>query len=73
MDDVWEILPVREPAWPVLLLLLRLPMISHRADVASDPATTADALRDHGNRLMHSIGEFVVRLIATLSIVKPRG
>ncbi|HJQ93562.1 MAG TPA: DUF2269 domain-containing protein, partial [Candidatus Thermoplasmatota archaeon] len=57
-----------------LVLLVQLPIIGHRAEVAADPDTAGEELTSLGNLLLHSIGGFVVLLvIAILNIVKPRG
>lgn len=56
------------------VLLVQLPVIGHRAEMAADPTTTDSELRGMGNLLLHSIGGTVVLLVITvLNIVKPRG
>lgn len=56
------------------VLLAQLPIIEHRAEMAADPATSDDAMREEGNLLLHSIGGTVVLLVITaLNVYKPRG
>lgn len=70
----WVVVTLLLTVVSTIVLLVQLPIISHRADAASDPATTVEALRGHGNLLLHSIGGFLVLLVvAVLNIVKPRG
>ncbi|HUR61121.1 MAG TPA: DUF2269 domain-containing protein [Candidatus Thermoplasmatota archaeon] len=57
-----------------LVLLAQMPVITHRADVARDPATTDAALGHMGNLLLHSVGGTLVLVVVTvLNVAKPRG
>ena len=70
----WVVVTLVLTVAATIVLLVQLPIIEHRAAIASDPTTTVETLRDQGNLLLHSIGGFVVLLlIAILNIVKPRG
>lgn len=70
----WVIVTLVLTVLATIVLLIQLPLISHRADVAADPATADEQLRDLGNLLLHSIGGIVVLLVITvLNVYKPRG
>ncbi len=70
----WVIVTLVLTVLATIVLLIQLPLISHRADVATDPATTDDGVRGLGNLLLHSIGGTVVLLVITvLNVYKPRG
>jgi hypothetical protein len=48
--------------------------ISHYADIAADPATSALELRSLGSTLVHSIGGVVILVVNMwLNVYKPRG
>ena len=70
----WVVVTLALTAVATLVLLVQLPTIGHRAEVAADPEAAGEELASLGNLLLHSIGGFVVLLvIAILNIVKPRG
>lgn len=70
----WVVLTLVLTAFATAVLVAQLPIIEHRADLASDPATTDETLREAGNLLLHSIGGTVVLLVVTvLNVYKPRG
>jgi hypothetical protein len=70
----WVIVTLLLTIGATLVLLVQLPIISHRAEVARDPGTTVETLQALGNLLVHSIGGFVVLLLITvINVVKPRG
>jgi hypothetical protein len=70
----WVLLSLLLTAGATLVLLVQLPVIAHRADVARDPATTDAALDGLGNLLLHSVGGLVVlAIVLVLNVYKPRG
>ena len=70
----WVVVTLVLTVVATLVLLVQLPIIAHRAQVAADPATTATELQGLGNLLLHSIGGTVVLLVITaLNVFKPRG
>lgn len=70
----WVVMSLVLTAAATAVLLVQVPMIGHRADMATDPATTDAELRSMGNLLLHSIGGLVVlAVILVLNVVKPRG
>ena len=67
----WVIITLVLTVAATAVLLLQLPLIAYRAEVASDPE--AD-VRNLGNLLLHSVGGTVVLLaITVLNVYKPRG
>jgi uncharacterized membrane protein len=57
-----------------VVLLIETRTISYFAEVAADPATSADDLRALGSTLVHSVGGTIVLLvILVLNVYKPRG
>jgi hypothetical protein len=70
----WVVLTLILTVAATIVLLVQVPLIAHRAEVAADPAATDQDLRGLGNFLLHSIGGTVVLLVITvLNIYKPRG
>jgi hypothetical protein len=56
------------------VLLVETQTISYCADLAADPTTSSDYLRELGSTLVHSVGGTVVLLvILVLNVYKPRG
>ena len=70
----WVIITLVLTVAATAVLLIQLPGIAYRADIASDPATTEADLQALGNLLLHSIGGTIVLLLITvLNVYKPRG
>lgn len=70
----WVVVTLILTALATVVLLVQLPVIGHRAEMAADPDTADDDLRHEGNLLLHSIGGTVVLLLITvLNVYKPRG
>jgi hypothetical protein len=56
------------------VLLAEMQTIGYFADVAADPTTSGNALRELGSTLVHSVGGTVVLLVILgLNVYKPRG
>ncbi len=74
MRHYWVVISLLLTLFAVLVLFLETRVISHYADVAADPSTTDDGLRQLGTTLGHSIGGTVVLLVVlVLNMYKPRG
>lgn len=70
----WVVLSLVLTVLATSVLLVQLPIIEHRAELAADPATTDENLLGEGNLLLHSIGGTIVLLVITvLNVYKPRG
>jgi hypothetical protein len=70
----WVVVSLILTAASTIVLLVQIPLIWHRAAMASDPTTTDAAIQGMGNLLLHSIGGTLVLLvIMVLNIYKPRG
>lgn len=70
----WVVITLVLTAAATMVLLVQVPLIGHRADMAANPATPDSELRGLGNLLLHSIGGTVVLLVITvLNVYKPRG
>ena len=70
----WVVVTLALTVLATAVLLVQLPIIEHRAQMAADPVTSDDEVRGHGNLLLHSIGGSVVLLVITvLNVYKPRG
>lgn len=70
----WVIVTLVLTVAATVVLLVQLPGIAYRADMATDAATTDAELRTMGNLLLHSIGGIMVLLVITaLNVYKPRG
>lgn len=70
----WVIVTLVLTALATVVLIIQLPGIAYRADVAADPSSTDAELQGLGNLLLHSIGGTVVLLVITaLNVYKPRG
>jgi hypothetical protein len=70
----WVILSLVLTVVATAVLLAKVPQISHRAEVASDPQTSLEELQHLGDMLPHSIGGAVVLLVVmVLNVYKPRG
>jgi hypothetical protein len=70
----WVVSSLVLTAVAVVVLLVQVPLIAHRADHARDPAATVESLEGLGSLLLHSVGGAALLLvILALNIVKPRG
>lgn len=70
----WVVLSLVLTVASILVLLVQLPVVEHRADHARDPDATAEELQGLGNLLLHSVGGMAVLLvILVLNVAKPRG
>lgn len=70
----WVIVTLFLTVAATAVLLLQLPLIAYRAEVAADPLSTDADVRGLGNLLLHSIGGTAVLLVITaLNVYKPRG
>lgn len=70
----WVIVTLFLSVAATAVLLLQLPLIAYRAEVASDPLSADAEMRGLGNLLLHSIGGTAVLLVITaLNVYKPRG
>ncbi len=70
----WVVITLLLTIVATFVLLVQVPLISHRAEMAADPATTDTNLRNMGNLLLHSVGGTIVLLVITvLNVYKPRG
>ena len=70
----WVVVTLVLTVLATVVLLLQVPTIMHRADVASAPETPDAALGQMGNLLLHSVGgAAVLGVIAALNVFKPRG
>lgn len=70
----WVLISLVMTLFATVVLLVETRTISHYADIAAAPTTSADQLRALGNTLVHSIGGTVFLLvILVLNIYKPRG
>lgn len=70
----WVIVTLFLTVAATAVLLLQLPLIADRAEIAADPLSAEADVRGLGNLLLHSIGGTVVLLVITaLNVYKPRG
>jgi hypothetical protein len=70
----WVVVSLILTVAATLVLLVQVPVIAHRSDMARDPTTSAQELRHLGNLLLHSIGGTIILLVITaLNVYKPRG
>ena len=70
----WVVISLFLTVASTIVLLVQVPLIAHRADMASNAATSDADIQAMGNLLLHSVGGTVVLLvIMILNIYKPRG
>ena len=70
----WVVVSLVLTAFAIGALLVQLPTLESRADVAKDPAATDDDIEGLGHNLPRSIGGIVLLgLIIGISVYKPRG
>jgi lysylphosphatidylglycerol synthetase-like protein (DUF2156 family) len=70
----WVIVTLVLTMAATVVLLIQVPGIAYRADVAANAASSDEAMRGLGNLLLHSIGGTIVLLVITaLNVYKPRG
>ena len=70
----WVIVSLVATIAATAVLLIELATIDRLAEIASDPATSADDLRSLGGTLVHSVGGSAVLVgVLALNIYKPRG
>jgi hypothetical protein len=70
----WVVVTLVLTVLATIVLLVQVPVIGHRAAMATDPATTDAELDAMGNLLPHSIGGTIVLIAITmLNVYKPRG
>jgi hypothetical protein len=70
----WVVITLLLTAIATIVLLVQVPVIDHRADMAADPTTSDLELASMGNLLPHSVGGTIVLLVITvLNVYKPRG
>jgi hypothetical protein len=70
----WVVLSLVLTAVALLVLVVQLPVIAHRAGHARDPATSDAELRGLGNLLLHSVGgSALLLLVLVLNVAKPGG
>ncbi len=70
----WVVLSLILTAAATIVLLVQLPLIAHRAEMAADPDAADADIQALGNLLLHSIGGVIVlAVIMVLNIYKPRG
>ena len=70
----WVVISLALTVVATMVLLLETGTIRVLAQVAADPATTADTLTSLNSTLVHSIGGLVLLLaILVLNVYKPRG
>jgi len=70
----WVVVSLLLTAVATLVLLVQVPLISHRAELAALSSTTDGDIRALGNLLLHSIGGTLMLLvILVLNMYKPQG
>ena len=70
----WVVISLILTVASTLVLLVQVPLIAHRASMASDPMTRDAAIQGMGNLLLHSVGGAAVLVVVmVLNIYKPRG
>lgn len=70
----WVLISFLLTVFATVVLLAEIQTISFFADVAANPRTSGDDLRELGSTLVHSVGGMVVLLvILVLNVYKPRG
>ena len=70
----WVIVTLVLTVAATAVLLLQLPLIAYRAEVAADVLSSDDQVRNLGNLLLHSVGGTLVLLaITVINVYKPRG
>ncbi len=70
----WVLISLLLTVVATVVLLVETRTIGYLADVAADPTTSGDDLRELGSTLVHSVGGTVVLLvILVLNVYKPRG
>ena len=70
----WVVVSLALTVLSTLVLMVQLPLIGQRAELAADPQATAGQVREAGTMLVHSVGGIVVLLaILVLNVAKPKG